>query len=386
MPGIVLSAMVNPFKRLPRYEYVYGPTGYEALDPIAPLLDDMVHDNIGVVVVGDQYSVWPETGIFPKATSYDEVLEKLRNLLKRRCGARLSPRLCKRLEYVIAPWSQLVGGWRFTGAPSDAEAFVIHDALGIMRSSGRRISRVTVVLDPDADTGLSHVVLLVAKNLAALTGSLLSVLVSEPRPYPAAQKTQVTLQEIERINPRGIIGEVVGIATSSESFGETLLGPRTPLGARKYSYNGSEAEDLTIITLRALAKRYYVLLPYQACGARDPLDKLHTILGNATRLYIEATQLSKKRVGGTIVHHLGFNPLRLRALVAGTIIEARVLEIVLRHQACETLYDKGVDRRVIAETEKLFGGSDETPRDYLEENNNYTRLRRVNEVRRLLTA
>ncbi len=380
MPGIVLSVMVNPFKRLHRYEYVYGPASYEALDPIAPLLDDTVYDNLGLVVLGDQYSVWPETGIFPKVSEYREVLEKLRNYVRRKCGIRLSPRLCRRVDYVIAPWSQLVGGWRFTAAPGDAEAFIAHSLVTIIARS-KRIDRITVVLDSEADTGLSHVALTAARHIAALAGTDLVITAAEPRPYPPSEGASINIVELGAEEPLSVL-RLLSAKTMKEAIRKPLLEPRTPLGARKYRYPEGEEIKLTLVSAAALAKNYITLLAYQACGAKNPVAKLEQLLGNAIEHYVAATQLVKKQVGGNVVHHLVFNPAKLRAIILGVAAENLALREIMKHQNCEEIYDRGVSTETIRGLEEKLGATDATPQGYVAEENGYRRITRIRELRR----
>ena len=380
MPGIALSVMVNPFKRLPRYEYVYGPASYAALDPIAPLLDDTVYDDLGLVVLGDQYSVWPETGIFPKASEYREVLDKLRDYARRKCSIRLSPRLCRRVDYVVAPWTQLVGGWRFTAAPSDAEAFIAHSLVELV-SRNKRIDRVIVVLDPEADTGLSYVALIAARQVAALVGADFVTAVAEPRPYPPGEKTSIRIIELDGEDMLSTLRHL-SPTTIEQAIRKPLLEPRTPLGAKRHQYTESEEIKLTIISATALAKNYLTLLAYQACGAKNPVAKLRQLLRNATGHYVAATQLVKKQIGGNIVHHLVFNPVKLRAIILGAAAENLALREITKRQDCEELYDKGVSIETIRSLEEKLKARDATPQSYIAEIGGYRKITRIRELRR----
>jgi len=380
MPGIALSVMVNPFKRLPRYEYVYGPASYEALDPVAPLLDDAVYDNLGLVVLGDQYSVWPETGIFPKVTEYREVLDRLRDHVRRKCSIRLSPRLCRRVDYVVAPWSQLVGGWRFAAAPGDAEAFVAHSLVRLIARS-KRIDRITVVLDSEADTGLSYVALTAARHIAALAGTELVITVAEPRPYPPSEGASINIVELGAEEPLLILRSLTAIMTG-QAIRKPLLEPRTPLGAKKYRYTEGEETRLTLVSAAALARNYITLLAYQACGAKNPVAKLEQLLRDAIEHYVAATQLVKKRVGGNVVHHLVFNTVKLRAIILGATAENLALREVTKRQDCDEVYDKGVSTEAIRGLEEKLGAIDATPQGYVAEENGYKRITRIRELRR----
>ncbi|WP_048061598.1 hypothetical protein [Hyperthermus butylicus] len=225
MPGAVLYAMGSPFRRLPRVEYVYGAASGEGLDPVAALLDDNVFDNIGLVFVADIYSVWPEVGVFPRATGYSEVVSGLEGFMSRRCGIRLSPRLCRRIVYRVVPWRGVMGGWRFTGGPGDALAYMVYGAASLV--SSRRVDRVYVVLGEDEPSGLAWLAVYAGLVAAAAAGASLSIVAAEPRPFPAkGGRDRIELTEVESYGwetvVRLLIERAAGVASGR------LLVPRTP--------------------------------------------------------------------------------------------------------------------------------------------------------------
>ena len=373
MTGLAIYAMGSPFKRLPRVEYVYGAASGEGLDPVAPLLDDNMFDNHAIVFVADIYSVWPEVGAFPRAVSYREVRDTLREFMERRCGIRLSPRLCRRLDYHVVPWRGVMGAWRFTGGPGDALAYMFLAVAETVSSSGR-LSTIYVVTGEDEPAGLARLAETAGLLASALTGAPLVIVSSEPRPYPPEHKRPlVELVEAEQLEPWQATGLLVYRAAIGAKA-RRLLESRTPKGiaARRFS---SEEIELTLASL-AFARRGYLLpLAYQACGAGDPIGKLAAILSRAVELYEESTQLSKKPIGGTLVHHVGFNTAAVLALAAGAAVEAAVLRSIGR-QACEELYSNGLSTDALEKIRSAYGypGPDATPRKCITESNGRLRL------------
>ncbi|WP_048061599.1 hypothetical protein [Hyperthermus butylicus] len=107
-----------------------------------------------------------------------------------------------------------------------------------------------------------------------------------------------------------------------------------------------------------------VPLIYSACNAGDPLAKLFSGLGEAIEAYSAASQLSKKPVGGTLVHHLGFELGGVAGFAAGAAVEAAVLRVT--GNVCDQVYSDGVDSSIVERAAKLLGfPGDATPRSCL---------------------
>ncbi|KSW11747.1 hypothetical protein CF15_02735 [Pyrodictium occultum] len=370
MPGLAVYAMGSPFKRLPRLEFVYGAASAEALDPLAALLDPNVYDNRGLVLVPDVYSVWPQVGAFPRSQSYREVLDRLQDYMVRRCGLRLGTVACARASYATVPWRGLMGGWRFTGLPGDAHAAVLSALLAAALRERRRPGTVYVVLGEEGHGALQAVVLEAAAATAALLGARLEAVAAEPRPFPAETRQVVELHAYSSTGWSGCLLHTLSLAPE-EPLPWRLLEPRTPRGRPPPP---SREELLTLQSLVMARRRWLVALVYSGCGAWDPASKLHGIISRALEAYIDATQLSKRKVGGTVAHHLGFNHGMVRALAAAAAAEAAALRSLGGPAACEQVYRRGVPREALKRLEALLG-PDATPSECLEEAQHGPKLR-----------
>lgn len=361
--------MGSPFRRSERLEYVYGAAAAEALDPVAPLLDPNTYDNTGLVLVPDIYSVWPQVGAFPRSEAYSEVVEKLRGYMERHCGLRLPLSACRRTSYHVVPWRGVMGGWRFTAAPGDALAFMLYAVLETARQSRRPPESVYVVLDEEGHSALQALSLEAAAAAAALLGARLEAVAAEQRPYPARRGDTVELVEYASMDWLQAARYLMSLAPSKPP--KRLLEPRTPRG--RAPAPGRE-HTLTLISLLFARRRWLLPLAYSACGAGDPAAKLAGILRGAVDAYTAATQLSKKRIGGVLAHHLVFPAEVVRALAAGAAVEAVAARLIRELYGCEDVYRRGLPPRVLEALEERLG-PDDTPRECLGEGEAGPRLR-----------
>ncbi|BEP18142.1 hypothetical protein PYJP_14940 [Pyrofollis japonicus] len=374
--GIVIYVSDNPFRRAPRAEYKYGAVSDEGVDPVAPLLNEALYDNIGFIVVPDTHSVWPEVGAFPKSTSYREVIDKLKEAATRRCSIRLSPRTCRRVHYVVVPWSRIVGGWAFDAYPADALALALSEILETIleKRPKLRIDTVYVVIGGTEEPFLKSLSIRLGELLAALTHSKLVILGTEQPPYPTTKEPIIEVREAEKHEALQVLLAQLELIDAEKAIRNKLLVPRTPLGARRYGGRPEPREiELTVLSALAAKKSYYILLPYQACGSLDPLRKIATILAESASTYIDETRLHKKRVGGTVVHHLGFNIDKLRSLILGAAVEQLVLKTMVS-STCSELYSAGMDTTIINKISSMFGKQDATPKECIKGEENKVSL------------
>ncbi|ALL00592.1 hypothetical protein Pyrde_0542 [Pyrodictium delaneyi] len=369
MPGLAVYVMGSPFRRSEKLEYVYGAAAAEALDPVAPLLDPNVYDSTGLVLVPDIYSVWPQVSAFPRSESYSEVLEKLQSYMERHCGLRLPLSACRRTVYRAVPWRGVMGGWRFTATPGDALAFTLYAVLETVQQSRRPPSVIRVLLDEEGHSALQALSLEAAAAAAALIGAGLEAVAAEQRPYPAKRGDAVELIEYMSMDSIGALRYTVSLAPGK--LPKRMLEPRTPKG--RAPAPGRE-QLLTLLSLLFARRRWLLPLTYSACGAGDPAGKLTKLLHRAIEAYIAATQLSKKKIGGIMMHHLGFQLEAVRALAAGAAVEAAAARTIRSLYDCEDVYRKGLPSRVLEALEEVLG-PDDTPRECLEEGEAGPRLR-----------
>jgi hypothetical protein len=355
----------NPFRKLPRLEYVYGVASEEGLDPIAPLLDDNVYDNYALVLVPDIYSVWPEVGAIPRSTSYGEVLDKLASYMRRSCTIRLKPRLCRRITYRVVPWRGVMGSWRFTASPPDALAYILHEMLEAAASLAT-LRTIYAVLDDEGDSSLKQLMVDATKLAAAALKAEVHIVAAEPRPYPAPRRAVAELSDYRTYKSTTLIRVLM-----SELLDQTIppspLRPVTPRGASfRVSRDVEEDYELTVASVLMAKQGLLVPLFYQACGAKDPIAKLRRVLAKLRGVYEAATELSKKIVGGTLRHHVAFIYEATSALALGAALERMSLELLGGPRACEALYRDGVEEDAIAELEEALGVKDVTPTDCVE--------------------
>ena len=389
MPGLVLYCMGSPFRRVARVEFVYGASSVQALDPVAPLLDADVYDNVGVVFVPDIYSVWPEVGLFPRVTTYREVLEGLEEFMGRKCGIRLAPRMCGRVRFFAVPWSGVMGAWRFTGWLGDALMFMAYRVAEVI--SERRPSTVYVVWGEDTHPALGWAVGAAGLLASALAGAGYKLVYAEPRPYPAEKGAESILYDVEELDWMAAARRLAGMCCGAG--GGRLLEARTPKAARLArldAVSSSRDYSYTLATCRFYCEGMLLPLLYQACGAQDPLSKLARLLGDAVEAYVAATELHKKVVGGNLVHHLTVNLHSLQTLVGGVALEAAILhELRRRGLSCEQLYREGLEERVVREVASLLGlRGDSTPAECVEARDGRIRLAEgcMAKLRRSLSA
>ncbi len=371
MPGLVVYAMGNPFRRQRRVEYVYGPSSAESIDPYAPLVNDEVYDNEGIVLVADIYSVWPEVGAFPHSQTYSEVVEKLEAYMTRTCSLRLTPRLCRRVAFIPVPWRGLMGGWRFTGTPGDTLLAAVYGMLARLGAGSKKVNTVYYVLDDEEGPAFKHVGLEAAKLLATLLGANLKLVAAEPKPYPMPSNPVIVVDDVETIDGTQLLRMLI------HSLGKPPLNPLQQVTPRRVlRLRKLEKYVLTIASALMATKGYLIPLFYQACGARNPISKTVNILDAVFKAYMEATELSKKPVGGILRHHLSVNPTAIKALIAGAAIESRVLdEMRAVGVDCEEVYSGGVPKRLLERLEENLMVADKTPHTCLAEGSGTVRLR-----------
>jgi hypothetical protein len=378
--GVVAYCMGSPFRRVPRVEYVYGGVSVQALDPVAPLVEGEVYDNVGVVFVPDIYSVWPDVGLFPRVSGYDEVLGGLEEFMARKCGVRLSPGMCGRVRFRVVPWSGVMGAWRFTGLLGDATLFMVHGLLEVLEGVPR-VSSVYALMGEDTHPALGMGVVWASMAVSSLYNAVFRLVYAEPRPYPAEKGAESILYDAAALDATGAAVRLSWEARLPARA--RLLEPRTPKAARRLGGGGvfsGEYADAVRLTLASLAFfRRGMLLPlvYQACGARDPLGKVRGVVSQAVDAYVGMSELHKKIVGGNLVHHLTVNLDVLLGFLAGASLEAVVLKLLgERGVSCEELYGKGVPSGLLGElASRLQLPGDSTPEECVEAVDERARLR-----------
>jgi hypothetical protein len=378
--GIAVYCMGSPFRKVPRVEYVYSGVAVQALDPIAPLVEGEVYDNKGVVFVPDIYSVWPEVGLFPKVSSYDELLEGFEEFLARKCSIRLSPAMCKRVSFKVIPWSGVMGAWRFTGLLGDAMLFMAYSMIELADQFAP-ISTVYVVVGEDTHPALAIGLSWASMAVAALTSANYKLLYAEPRPFPVEKGAESILYDMLELDYLEAARKLAHETSTRSQSAFKLLKPRTPKAARFVGEailpkDQLEAVKMTVATLAFYERGMITPLIYQACGAKNPFSKLKTILTHAINVYIKATELHKKIVGGTLMHHLTVDINALLSLLAGSSLEAAILQILKDEGlGCEEVYENGIPVETLRKlTSKLSIVSDSTPSNCIEALGNRVRL------------
>ncbi len=253
---MVLSVfLLHPFVGFRVAEYRFRLVYREGVHPVVAVLDEYGLDGEGVWFVPDTASVWPEAGLFPRVYSYDELLEGLRSVVARKCVGLFGSSVCGRLRVAVFPWFGLFGGWRFTGWFEDAVVFMAYHLAELVKQEGE----VNVVVQDGVN---SLEVLALVEAIRALGGRA-RLLYAARHPVPWEKRRPPVLEVLEYKLRGG--GDEVNVRLV-----ERVPGP----GVR---------------VLRMVCR----------------LDDVEC-LGRLVDWYVEGTVLKKEKVGGVVVHRVGF--------------------------------------------------------------------------------
>jgi hypothetical protein len=370
---LIVYASVSPFYRRVA-EYYYGGVSVESQYPVAPLLE---HDPsaLAVVLVEDMYSVWPQVSAMPGSETYEELVSALEDYMRRTCAQRMPPHLCNRTVFRVVPSLGEMGAWRFTGGTGDTLLFTVHHVLSVLLAWKQRPKprQVYVVIDPEANTTTQLVVLEASYYIAELLQAKHTVVYAPP--YPKPQPRKPPLQELYEYNTPPLLPPLRTICRVERA---NILEPRP--GAKKIKLSQSDIENIKLTMASACFASQCQLLPllYQACGSRNPIEKIAKILTVLANTYTTNTKLSKKKIGGTIYHTYTVNTEALRRLLIGATIEATILNTIKESKLdCDNLYKNGAPTSLLHNLSRKLGcPCDTTPQNCITKTEDHRLLRK----------
>lgn len=357
---LVVAGLWNPFDRRPRVRYVYGFSRIVAGEAFVALLDpELYPDSRAIVFVADVFSVWPEAGVLPRATSYREVIEGLGKVMPRRCEAFAPPSICGRVSFKVFPWWGAKGGWFFDARPQDAGFAILAELLEFV--VGMRPSRIVVVSGgwrslPGLDPIVQRASAAVAAGLSAQAVVEVCTVIAEEPPFPFPRRGQPELDMVELVcekhSPSKLARSLLSLQPPETMRSHIVRGRVSPEQRKALERGAKPLEELVLHAAATHAATVYglpLLYAYEACGApENPLKLLARAAKAMLEAYVDSSTLAKKPVGGAVGHPATLNYRLLEWLTHVYPIANRKL-LPDPDKVCEELYTRGLTLDQIAE-------------------------------------